>query len=198
MKKAARAEAAAKERQHDDIISRAEAAYGGPLDDPAEERKRLERIQVAADLELAADTFGLGDEETEAAAAAAAAAGGDDIAGTLAKLPIAVSSSHEEIAEAMMKQAYAGRSRLNGLKFVKALVQAAKEHLSVDDMADIVAMLNSAKNAKLQANKPKGKKGKKGKAKPRAFARVETDDQLIDEGSAATRSADAGLYDDFM
>jgi len=197
LKKVARAEAAAKEHKHDDIIARAEAAYGGPLDDPAAERKRLEMIQVAADLELAADTFGLGDEEAAAAAAAAAAAGGEDIAGTVAKLPIAVSSSHEEIAEAILAQAYAGRSRLNGVKFVKALVHAAKEHLHVDDMADIVAMLNSAKNAKLQANKPKGKKGKKGKAKPRAFARVETDDQLIDEGAAAKRGDDA-LYDDFM
>ncbi len=153
---------------------------------------------MAADLELAADTFGLGEEEAEAAAAAAAAAGGTDIAGTVAKLPIAVSANHEEIATALMQKAYAGRSRLNGLKFVKALVQASKDHLSVDDMADIVAMLNSAKNAKLQANKPKGKGKKKGgKAKPRAFARVETDDQLIDEGAAATRGEDS-LYDDFM
>jgi hypothetical protein len=192
LKKAARAEQAIKEKEHVDIVARAQAAEGGPLDDPAEEKKRLERIQVAADLELMGDTFGL--EGEEEAATAVAAAGGD-VPSIVASLPITDAGSHDEICSAMLLAAYAGRSRLNGLKFVKAFLHAAKDQLHVDDLADVIAILNTAKNTKLAASK--GKKGKKGKSKPRAFARVETDSDLIGEGAAAS-SGMGNEFDDFM
>ncbi|CAE7026861.1 EOG090X0OQM [Symbiodinium sp. KB8] len=191
LKKAALAEAAAKEKAKDEALARAQAAHGEPSDDPAEERLRLERIQKQADLQIAEDTFGLGDDEAVQPGVAT-----DDVAGQVGLLPLKVAAQHDTIADAMATELYSGRSRLNGLKFVKSFLYAVKEHMTVDDLADIIAILNTAKNSKLSAAKPKGKKGKKGK-KAKAFARVETTDDLMAEGVQGSSGLGAE-YDDFM
>jgi hypothetical protein len=163
------------------------------------EKKRLERIQVASDLELMGDTFGLEGEEEAATAVdafevgAAAAANGEkpprmdqalfqDITAIVAMLPLTDVGSHMRICAALVQATHAS-PRPERLQFVTAFLDAATDQLHVDELTAVIAKLDVTRNIKLAISKRVKKVSKR--PKPRAFARVETTSDLIHEGSAA-------------
>lgn len=129
------------------------AARGGgdaPLADPAAERRRLEALQLRADMAIAADSLGAGGK-----------ADLDSLVGALtvvdgagfAKLGKAVAERVHELAGA--------RGTALAMRFYAEVIAVAGERTGVDELKALEACISVARNKKLAAAKAAAGGGKK-------------------------------------
>lgn len=159
-----------------------------PLSDPVAEKKRLEALQMKADLEAAADSLGVG--TTKAAAAGGSLIGRDTK--TLIEAVRLISTDDFKLlgTEAGKRVTTAtGKSTTPAVNFFREVLREGSEKLSVDDLNGLITLLTVKVNEKRAALKAASGKGKGGTAKSSAKMHVERDD---DYGSYAASS-----YDDY-
>lgn len=171
--------AKAKEREAKAAAERAASAAAEedkPLEDPVAEAKRRERLQLAADMALAREALGGGPSTAGGAGSASSSGGGGALPGDVDLLVAAMTLTSKEHFTQLAQKTVARVLEAGGNKstflvqYVREVLNAAAEKLSVDELKALSTVTDAARNAKLEAAKAEQKKKKAPAKKPTKLA----------------------------
>lgn len=182
----------AKAKERDERTAREKAEMAArlaeeeqPLSDPVAEKKRLERLQLQADMAAAREALGVGGKVTLSR----------DTATLVGAITLTDKEAFNTLGKLVAERVHemSGKGTTLAMRFYTALVAVAGEKLAVDDLKALESAVAGARNRKLQAEREKAKPSAKKKGpKPNLGSEYDYDYDYDDSEAYAAPKGNSG------